>query len=103
MNSYKRKPLKAMTLIGSLLISGLIVSACGGGGVSSQSAGVGGTGVTTARGYVQGKVTGFGSIFVNGDKFNTDASSSIALGSGWRYPDDFASYGNLFWLVHQVQ
>jgi len=90
MNSYKRKPLKAMTLIGSLLISGLIVSACGGGGGSSQSAGVGGTGVTTARGYVQGKVTGFGSIFVNGDKFNTDASNFIVDGNAGATQDDLA-------------
>jgi hypothetical protein len=80
MNCYTRKPLKITTLIGSLLISGLIVSACGGGGGSSQSAGVGGTGVTTAKGYVQGKVTGFGSIYVNGDKFNTDSSQFIVDG-----------------------
>jgi len=83
MNSYMHKPLKLMTLIGSLLISAAIVSACGGGGGgdgSSQSAGVGGTGITTARGYVQGEVTGFGSIYVNGDKFNTDTSEFFVDG-----------------------
>jgi len=79
-----------MTLIGSLLISGVIVSACGGGGGSSQSAGIGGTGVTTARGYVQGKVTGFGSIFVNGDKFNTDTSNFIVDGLVNPSQDDLA-------------
>jgi len=80
MNSRMLKPFKVMTLAGSLLISGLIVSSCGGGagagggGDSSQSAGIGGTGISLARGYVQGKVTGFGSIYVNGEKFNTDTS-----------------------------
>ncbi|MCP4470142.1 MAG: hypothetical protein GY815_05565 [Gammaproteobacteria bacterium] len=79
MNSFKRKYLKALTLAGSLLVSAVIVSACGGGGGgSSQSAGVGGTGV---RGYVQGKVTGFGSIYVNGDKFDTDASKFLVDGN----------------------
>ena len=42
----------------------LLISACGGGGGGSQSAGVGGTGISTAQ--VQGRTTGFGSIFVNG-------------------------------------
>ena len=82
MNSCIRKPLKLISLIGSLLISAAIVSACGGGGggESSQSAGVGGTGITTAKGYVQGKVTGFGSIYVNGKKFNTDSSKFFVDG-----------------------
>jgi len=92
MNSYMHKPLKLMTLIGSLLVSAVIVSACGGGagGGSSQSAGVGGTGVTTARGYVQGKVTGFGSIYVNGDKFNTDTSKFFVDGNPDATQDDLA-------------
>jgi len=75
MNNYMCKPLKAMTLIGSLLISGLIVSACGGGGGSSQSAGVGGTGVTTARGISFGTITGFGSILLNGRRIDNSTAS----------------------------
>ena len=90
MNSYKRKPLKIMILIGSLLVSAVIVSACGGGGGSSQSAGVGGTGVSTARGTVQGRVTGFGSIYVNGDKFNTDTSKFFVDGNPDGTQDDLA-------------
>ena len=50
----------------------LLISACGGGGGGSQSAGVGGTGISTAQ--VQGRTTGFGSIFVNGVRFETDTS-----------------------------
>ncbi|MCP4335894.1 MAG: hypothetical protein GY785_24885 [Gammaproteobacteria bacterium] len=80
MNNCMHKPSKLMTLTGFLLICAAIVSACGGG--SSQSAGIGGTGITTARGYVQGKVTGFGSFFVDGDKFNTDRSNFLVDGNG---------------------
>ena len=90
MNSCIRKPLKLITLIGSLLISAAIVSACGGGGESSQSAGVGGTGITTAKGYVQGEVTGFGSIYVNGKKFNTDSSKFFVDGNANATQDDLA-------------
>jgi hypothetical protein len=89
MNSFMRKSLKFTTLTGSLLIIGVIVSACGDGG-SSQSAGIGGTGITTARGYVQGKVTGFGSIFVNGDRFDTDTSEFFVDGIDGATQDDLA-------------
>jgi len=80
MNSCAHKPLKAATVLWSLIIIGVIVSGCGAGGGSSQSAGIGGTGIDVAKGVVQGRVTGFGSIFVNGDKFNTDASNFIVDG-----------------------
>jgi hypothetical protein len=50
--------------LATLLCSSLLVS-CGG---SITSAGIGGTGITS------GEITGFGSVFVNGVKFNTDAS-----------------------------
>ena len=93
MNSRMLKPLKLITLTGSLLISGLIVSSCGGGaggGDSSQSAGIGGTGISLARGYVQGKVTGFGSIYVNGEKFNTDTSEFFVDGNPNGSQDDLA-------------
>ncbi len=48
-----------------------VLSSCGGGGGGSQVAdgGIGGTGVT------QGRVTGFGSIFVNGIEYETDNAS----------------------------
>jgi len=53
------------------LISFLIIS-CGGGG-SSQIAGIGGTGVTSS-----GSITGFGSIFVNGVKYETGGSTTVS-------------------------
>ena len=80
MNSSTRKSFKATTVLWSIIVIGVTVSACGGGGGSSQSAGIGGTGITTAKGYVQGEVTGFGSIYVNGAKFNTDNSEFIVDG-----------------------
>ncbi len=58
----------------------VFVSGCGGGGGSSESAGIGGTGAPVARGYVQGEVTGFGSVFVNQDRFVTANSTFIVDG-----------------------
>ena len=107
MNSCMRKPLKVTTFIVALLISGLIVSACGGGGGSgsgdgdgsdggggsgtdsgggnggsTQVAGIGGTGIS------QGEVTGFGSIFVNDNEFNTDTSEFVVDGMAGAGQDD---------------
>ena len=73
----------------TLLCSVLVISACGGGG-SNQSAGIGGTGVSTAKGTVQGKVTDFGSIYVNGVKFNTDDSLFSVDGIVGATQDDLA-------------
>ncbi|MGD8913904.1 MAG: hypothetical protein PVJ68_14345, partial [Candidatus Thiodiazotropha sp.] len=43
---------------------------CGGSGnTPTLNGGIGGTGIT------QGRVTGFGSVFVNGTEFNTDDAS----------------------------
>lgn len=60
----------------------LALSACGGGGSSTQTAGIGGTGIAV------GKVTNFGSIFVNGRKYNTDDSSFVVDGSSAATQDD---------------
>ena len=75
---------KASGVASLFIICAVAISACGGGGggSSSQSAGIGGTGIT-ARGYVQGEVTGFGSIFVNGKKFNIDSSNFIVDGNSF--------------------
>lgn len=88
MNSYPGKSTKTLWL---LLWCGILVGACGGGagGGSSESAGVGGTGINVAKGVVVGEVTGFGSIYVNGIKFNTASSSFLVDGN----PD--ASQGDL--------
>ena len=78
---------KAAPIACLYFVCALIVSACG--GSSSQSAGIGGTGIV-AKGYVQGKVTGFGSVFVNGVEFDTDASSFIVDGNSAATQDDLA-------------
>lgn len=64
----------------TLLVSALLLSACGGGGgevaalgPGNDSGGVGGTGITTS-----GRISGFGSVWVNGIKFESgDAMISI--------------------------
>ena len=69
-----------------VVASSVFLAACGGsggGGDSTQTAGIGGTGI------VAGKTTGFGSIFVNGKKFETDQSRFIVDG------DDSASQSDL--------
>ena len=53
------------SLLSAVFVS--ILASCGGGG---GSAGIGGTGITSG-----GTITGFGSIFVNGVKYNTDAAT----------------------------
>jgi cytoskeletal protein CcmA (bactofilin family) len=54
-------------LVSTILIT--ILYSCGGGGSQVADGGIGGTGVT------QGRVTGFGSIFVNGIEYDTDNAS----------------------------
>ena len=78
MNIFRRKPLRLLTTTFSMLVSIAILSACGGGGGGSSdtTAGIGGTGI------VYGRITGFGSVFVNGRKFEIDNSQIIVDGVG---------------------
>jgi len=64
LTNYKR--LFIITLFGSAMMGPLLTS-CGSSG-GDTTAGIGGTGIT------QGKITGFGSIFVNGIEFETGQS-----------------------------
>ncbi|MEJ2618867.1 MAG: DUF5666 domain-containing protein [Candidatus Thiodiazotropha sp.] len=72
------------TIVCALLITSLY-SCGGGGGGGSQVAdgGIGGTGVT------QGRVTGFGSIFVNGIEYETD-NASFTVNDSEGSQDDLA-------------
>jgi len=67
MNSIRHKTNKLTTAIGLLVICSNMLVACGGDS-SDTTAGIGGTGI------VSGQITGFGSIHVNGGKFETDTS-----------------------------
>ncbi|MCP4980096.1 MAG: hypothetical protein GY935_06330 [Gammaproteobacteria bacterium] len=69
-----------------VLACSVFIVSCGGG--SSQSAGVGGTGITTAKGVVVGKVTGFGSVYVNGNRYDTTSSNFIVDGDNKADQDD---------------
>ena len=72
MNSYPRNSIATCVTIA------MLVAACGGGGGGSTTAGIDGTGspsvpsVASAAAY--GTVTAFGSIFVNGIRFETESA-----------------------------
>ncbi|MDH3630766.1 MAG: DUF5666 domain-containing protein [Gammaproteobacteria bacterium] len=76
MNIFSGKPTRLLTTLFSMLVSIAMLNACGGsgGGGSDTTAGIGGTGIAV------GKVTGFGSIFVNDDRFVTDNSIFVVDG-----------------------
>ena len=62
-----------------------VISACGSSdGGSEETAGIGGTGI------VVGKLTNFGSVFVNGGRFNTDTSQFIVDGDASAIQSDLA-------------
>ena len=75
---YKR--LFIITFFSCVVMSPLLTS-CGG---DTTTAGIGGTGIT------QGKITGFGSIFVNGIEFDTNQSQFIVDGDATLNEDDLA-------------
>lgn len=78
-----RKLSRAM--VATVIASSVFITACGGSsGGSTQTAGIGGTGI------VAGKTTGFGSIYVNGKKFETDKSQFIVDGNDSASQDDLA-------------
>lgn len=86
MNLIRNKANSFAVAICSLTLCVSLLSACGGGGGgggSETTAGIGGTGIAA------GKVTGFGSIYVNGSIYNTDASQFIVDGES--FPDQVAA------------
>jgi hypothetical protein len=76
-----------MLLLTAAVCASTLLNACGGGGGSSGSAGNPGT--TTAAGtVVTGPITGFGSVIVNGVRFD-DSAASVSV------DDDGGSTGDL--------
>ena len=86
-----RKPVKKLTTAAAALLSSLVLSACGGAastaasvilsGVGGTGIGVGGTGIGVGgTGIVFGAITGFGSVYVNEDRFITRNSKFIVDG-----------------------
>jgi len=75
MKSIRRKANKFATTICLLAVCSSLLIACGGSSDSSDTtAGIGGTGI------VSGQITGFGSIHVNGGKFEIDTSTFMVDG-----------------------
>lgn len=72
-------------IAGVSILLALALTACGGGGSSVASVGSGGTG--TVGVYNVGTITGFGSVFVNGVRFD-DTGASVSDEDGARSRDD---------------
>lgn len=88
--------------VAALLSSLLLIAACGGGGGDSTtttgSSTDTSTGTATATAFTQGTVTGFGSVIVNGVRFDdtgisatNDDGQKVALGLGMRVEIDSGS------------
>lgn len=60
------------------LLAALAIAACGGGGIDSAAVGSGGTGS-----FSVGTITGFGSVFVNGQRYD-DSGASVSDEDGTR-------------------
>jgi hypothetical protein len=75
MNRLNLHP-KIVRLAGALVVAGSIfLTACGGSSSSTETAGIGGTGIGVGgTGIVSGKITGFGSVHVNGGIYDIDSS-----------------------------
>jgi hypothetical protein len=85
MNIFRRKPIRLLTIIFSMLVSIAMLNACGSsGGGSDTTAGIGGTGIAV------GKITDFGSVYVNGGVFNTNQSQFIVDGDSNANQDDLS-------------
>ncbi|MFZ9038261.1 MAG: hypothetical protein ACO3DT_09345, partial [Gammaproteobacteria bacterium] len=67
-----------------VIASSVFLAACGGsgGGGSTPTAGIGGTGI------VAGKITAFGSVYVNGDRYEIGTSQIIVDGEGNKSQSD---------------
>ena len=78
MKYQRRNPIKLSTTLGAMLLSSALLASCGSGGGSAAiaiiNAGIGGTGI------VFGTITGFGSVWVNGRRFEIDDSEIIVDG-----------------------
>lgn len=85
MNKIRSYPHHQYCITGLLLFLLALLSSCGGGiGSGLQLAnGLGGTGIT------MGRVTGFGSVYVNGIHFNTDNATFFRDGIADKAQDDF--------------
>ncbi|WP_420426735.1 DUF5666 domain-containing protein [Algiphilus sp.] len=67
MNSWLEK-----TVVAGVVGAATTLAACGGGGSPGVAGDVNGTGATTTKVFVRGAITGFGSVIVEGKRFDTN-------------------------------
>ncbi len=84
MSNSRREPLPKAVRNFLLLISSAMLASCGGGGGSTDTAGIGGTGI------VVGRVSGFGSIFINDTRYTTPAGTRFVIDGMAGSQDDLA-------------
>lgn len=70
-------PITVTRWIAAVTATGLLLTACGGGGSSGTTAGSGGASAT-AKQVAAGTVTGFGSVIVDGNRFD-DSSATVSI------------------------
>ncbi|MCU7851225.1 MAG: hypothetical protein KZQ80_03340 [Candidatus Thiodiazotropha sp. (ex Monitilora ramsayi)] len=67
-----------------ITLAATVLTSCGGGGTTVAEGGIGGTGVS------MGRVTSFGSVFVNGIEYETDASTTFDINGNSGSESDLA-------------
>jgi len=80
---------RILRLAGALVVTGSIFLTACGGSSSTETAGIGGTGIGIGgTGIVSGKITGFGSVHVNGGIYDIDTSQFNVDGNTGADEDD---------------
>lgn len=70
---------KLVASMGAALLASTLVACGGGGSTANRGGGIGGSGIALSNHY-SGVISGFGSIYVNGVRFNTDNSQFFVNG-----------------------
>ena len=89
------RQIRLFILLITSIVTGFLMTSCGGGAATVAGGGVGGTGIST------GSITGFGSMEVNGVWFNTDSASFSRDGEPGLTQDDY-SLGEVVTIVGTI-
>ncbi len=84
MKHRRRNPIRISTTLGAIVLSSALLGSCGGGTSAVLNAGIGGTGI------VFGAITGFGSVWLNGRRFEIPAGIEIIVDGELLTEDELA-------------